>query len=469
MRWCVPILLLLSPCFAQPAARKGPAPKPAAPATQSWPLVSLKVTGNQISSTAQILALTGLRVGQPVTKADFDAARAKLSDSGAFESVGFQFGPAADGKGYSGVVEVVEVQQLYPYRLEDLPAGDRQLRAFLAEREPLFHDKIPATKEVIDRMAAELTAYPGNAGLKDTVTARVVADKPGELSVLFRPGTAPPAIAEVEFSGMKDVPAGRLQQALSAVVIGVPYREAALRQLLDTSIRPVYDGRGHLKVSFPRVEAVPAKDVDGVRVKIEVEEGPVYKLASVKSAVPELSAKQVLKMADLKVGEIANFDAVAVAIDRIQKELRKDGYMRSRTTTERVVHDAEKTVDITFTSELGPQFLMGKLTVQGLDVTTEPAIRKLWSMTPGKPFNADYPQMFLDRVKEDGYFDYLLDTRFDQTVNEKNSTVDIVLYFKGGRDLKKEKEEERRKREEPPPFGIALEERGEAAIFKKSR
>ncbi len=462
MRFLAVVLALAASCLAQAPAKRRPPAKPTAaatapapaPSSDNWPLLTLKVNGNHLYTEQQIATASGLKVGRPVVKADFDAARTRLFDTGAFESVGFQFGPTSDGKGYSGTFEVVEVQQLYPIRFEGLPLTEPQLRAFLAQKEPIFGEKIPGTKAVIDRFAANLQGFLGDQ-LKDTVKAEVVAEKPGELAVLFRPATGRPAIAEVEFTGNQVLLASTLQNTLSAVSIGTPYREGSIRQLLDSSIRPVYAGRGRLQVTFPKVETEKAKNVDGVRVKITVDEGPVFNFGAIKSAVPVLTQKQVLKMPTFKAGDVANFDQVNTVIDSIQRELRHEGYIRSTTQAERTLHEKEKTVDVTFTSALGIRFMMGKLTIQGLDVVSEPAIRKLWSMKEGSPYNADYPQMFLDRVKQDGYFDYLLSTRWDQSINEKTHTVDVTLYFKGGidPDEEKKKQKEREQQQGPPDGG----------------
>lgn len=452
------VLALAGLCLAQRPAKRRPPVKetasPSAAAVDTWPLLTLKVMGNHLYSELQIVAASGLETGRPASKAQFDAGRARLFDTGAFESVGYQFGPTPDGKGYAGTFEVVEVQQLYPYRFDGLPLADPPMRAFLARKEPLFRDKIPGSKAVIDRFASELQGFLAER-FNDQVKAEVVADKPGELVVLFRPATGPPVVAEVEFTGSQALPASTLQNALSAVTIGIPYREATVRQLLDTAIRPVYAGRGRLQVSFPKVETEKAKNVEGVRVKIQVDEGPVFNFGTIRSAVPILTQKQVLKMPAFKTGDVANFDMVNSVIDKIQRELRHEGYMRSTTQVERVVHEKEKTVDITFTSTLGTQFLMGKLTMLGLDVVSEPAMRKLWSMKEGNPYNADYPQMFLDRVKQDGYFDYLLATRWDQSINEKTHTVDVTLFFKGGidPDEEKKKQKEREQQQGPPDGG----------------
>src|SRR5262245_15313353 len=66
-----------------------PAP-PAAPANQ-WPIQSMKVEGNKAYSTPQIVAATGLKIGQLAGKEEFEAARDRLVASGVFESVGYRF------------------------------------------------------------------------------------------------------------------------------------------------------------------------------------------------------------------------------------------------------------------------------------------------------------------------------------------------------------------------------------------
>ena len=97
------------------------------------------------------------------------------------------------------------------------------------------------------------------------------------------------------------------------------------------------------------------------------------------------------------------------------------------------------THDVVFITAPGTLFEMGKLTIEGLDVTTEPAIRKLWSQTEGKPYKAGYPQFFLDRVKEEGYLENVKDTRYEQHIAEAKRVVDVTLFFKGGQSKPPEK------------------------------
>ena len=120
--------------------------------------MKLRVQGNQRISTAKIVAFTGLKIGEPVIRTDFDHARQHMMETGAFESVAYEFKPTEDGKGYDGLLTVVEVDQVFPYRFEDLPAPDDALRAAVRKQEFILEDRIPATKEVMDRYVNALDA-----------------------------------------------------------------------------------------------------------------------------------------------------------------------------------------------------------------------------------------------------------------------------------------------------------------------
>src|SRR5581483_6563367 len=278
------LVLLLSIAAAAGAqtrrARKAAPPAaPAASENTRWPLESIRVEGNHAYSPEQILAVAGLHVGQKADKPEFEAARERLMASGVFDMVGYRFAPAKSGKGYDATIEVSEFSQLYPLRFEDLPVSDAQMRAWLKQKDPLFADKIPATEAKIGRYTEWIAEFLGQHGYREPLAGKVAspAGSPG-LEVVFRPAKARPSVARVKFTNSGDLPAGMLQTAMHGVAIGASYTEAAFRQLLDTTVRPLYEARGRIRVSFPKIETEPAKDVDGVDVSVQVEQGPVYKL-----------------------------------------------------------------------------------------------------------------------------------------------------------------------------------------------
>src|SRR4051794_5239695 len=159
MRSLLPIVMLACAAgFAQQtkaprkAAPKAPAPVTAAPAApQKRALASIAVEGNKLFTREQVLAVSGLKVGQPAAKPEFEAARDRLVVSGAFESVSYRYAAAAGGEGIAATLEVAEVEQVYPVDFQDLHVSSLELDSALKAKDPLYsREKLPATKPVLD-------------------------------------------------------------------------------------------------------------------------------------------------------------------------------------------------------------------------------------------------------------------------------------------------------------------------------
>jgi len=411
---------------AKPAAAK-PAAAPSGGA-ERFPIEKLTVAGLTTLPTSRVEEVMGLKAGQLASQADFEKARERLIESGAFQSVGFEYGPS--GKGYAVKFNVVEIAQLYPFQVEDLPVSTAQVGAFLEKNDPLFTGKIPGNQVVFDRYAKRIQEYLTSIGKKEEITAKLVAgEKATDVYLLFRPSRPGAQIAEVTFSGNKSIMTPRLQQAVAGVAIGAVYHEQDMRRYLDNSVRPVYEERGYLRVAFPTMYLSKAKDVDGVVVNVNVKEGDVYNLGAVKLQTPVGNTRTLLSEANFREGDIANFTDINAGIERMKEVLRHEGYIRVSSEVDRRVDDAKKTVDLTVKFTPGSQFLFGKLNVEGLDILTEPVIRKMWGDRAGKPYDPAYPAYFLKRVKEEGIFDYLQDTSYNLETHEDAHTVDVTLRF----------------------------------------
>jgi outer membrane protein assembly factor BamA len=416
----------------RPAAAKPAAPAPAVPKppADKWPIGKLAVQGNRHYPSEAILAAAGLKTGQLAGQAEFEAARERLVATGLFESVGYRFGPEAGSNAFAATFEVVEVEPLYPVRFDRIELPEEELRQWMRARDPLFQDRIPATKDVLERHAKAIEEFAAKHGKGEPMTARVIAEKPEEFQVVFSPARREPAVAEVQFQGNQALPSSLLLNSFAGVAYGVPYRESRFLQMLDASLRPLYEARGRIRVQFQVLKTEPMTEVEGIRVVVKIDEGEVYKMGEggIDGETP-VAASELLRVLALKTDEIANFDEVNEGIERMRKRLRRDGYMQAAIAAERHIYDDRKTVDLTFRITPGPQFRLGELTILGLDINGQHAIRKLWKPKPGEPFNADYPDFFLKRIQEDGVFDDLGKTRAVLKVNEQERLVDVTLEF----------------------------------------
>jgi outer membrane protein insertion porin family len=258
----------------------------------------------------------------------------------------------------------------------------------------------------------------------------VVADSAEQFTIVFRPAIGAPKVAEVKFQGNEVVPSSVLLNSFAGVAYGTIFSDEAFRQMLDASVRPIYESRGRIRVAFPKIETEKAKNVEGLVVTVTVDEGASYDLGEVSMAgETPVPAKELLKAGGFKAGDVANFDEVNAGLDRMKKRLRREGYTKAAFHVERQVDDKKKTVALTIKPELGPQYLFGQYTIEGLDIHGEAAVKKLWTMKEGKPFNADYPDYFLEQIKEQGLFDGLGKTSATVNVDEQSHMVNVTLHF----------------------------------------
>ena len=427
-------LILLTALAASPQATRKSTPKTSPRETTKWPVQSIVVEGNTNYSDAQILGIVGLKAGQQVSRTALEAicrkSAGQLRETGVFESVAFRFGPSKQGAGYAVVFEIAAIRQVYPIRFENMGAPDKELRAWLKQKDPLFAEKVPGTKELIARYASALEQYLSTKNIKEEVKGELTADKPGEFYIMFYPAGAVPVVAEVDFTGNKVIPAGTLREAIHQVAVGSRYTESRFRQLLDAGVRPLYEARGRVRVAFPKIETERAPgDVKGLKVKVSVDEAQTYNFGKILVEGTLSMNRKLLEAAGLTSGDLANLSEIPAALERINAALRKQGYMRTAARAEHRIHDEKKTVDLVIHADPGPMYSFGKLLIEGLDLHAEHEIRRIWGMKEGDQFDDSYPDYFLTRVREDGVFDNLKKTLSKVRLDDDTRTADVTLIF----------------------------------------
>ena len=394
------------------------------PVTTEAPLESVRVTGNRQISAEKILAIADLKLGKVVTKADIDAARERLVATGTFETVGYEY--KLNGQSFDVTIEVHETDITYPYSFQRLPVADDVLRKALQEQEPLWGDQIPlsSVERYVDAIA--------QSGVKVAVTWKIEQSPDGKATIVFLPAELLPVIAEVRFRGNSAVPTSALLPKISEAAIGIRYTDEALRLKLDSAVRPLYEAQGRMRVAFTKIAVEKAEKLDGIVATVSVEEGPQYKLGEVRfTGVSDSEAVQLARSVDLMKGDIANFDMVKAAQDKAEKKYRDNGYLHVKSDIGRDIRDDDRVVNVTIALDLGGQYRFGKLTIKGLDLLSEPEIRKAWGAMEGRPYQPDYANAFLDRLRAEKVFENLGTTSAEPRINEASKTVDITLTFRG--------------------------------------
>ena len=420
------LLALLLPAQRPAPKARAPKPKPAAAKAADpdrWPLASLHVTGNKILPSEAILRATGLAIGQPVNRVILEAAAARLTDTGAFETLSFRYDPA--GASLAVTFQVQEVVDLYPVAFERLDVANADLHRHLREQVPLYGPTIPATGPMRDRIAAALEAR-----LKFKISGRLWPGPDAALRMTFRPAAAPPSIVFVAFEGAKALRDVDLQGAFYQSAVGVPYLEPRVRELLEANIRPMFEEKGRLRVVFGAFRVEESQQPAGVRVTVPVEEGEPFKFAGVRiTGHYQLPEKDIARLARLEEGALANFGLVRTAVADIERLYRRNGFLRVKITVDRAIDDDAHTVALTFRIAEGDQYRLRTLIIKGLDINAEAAVRRRWAIAPGQPFDDSYPDIFLLRIREEAMFEGLAKTTTRTNLDDPALVADVELVF----------------------------------------
>jgi outer membrane protein assembly factor BamA len=412
--------------------------------TRSFPIDTITIEGNKNLSASAIAAAAGLTRGETGNSAIFDAARDRLIASGYFETVAYRYKPSATS-GYDVTFEVKEIQTLFPIRVDALGASTDEISAYLKAKDPLFSGRMPGTQEVLKRTAAEIEQFLETKDHPEKVAGKVIATAPEHFEIDFTPVRGLPAVSMVTFEGSKLIPAIDLRNKIAEVAFGQPFTESSFRVFLENQIRPLYEAKGYMHVTFPKIVSEPSTQVTGVDVKVTIDEGVQYKLTRVAVAGKTASeSTRILKEAKLPQMTIANFDEVKDAAGRVRDTMRQQGYLDCQVSTDSKRDDEKKTVEFFVVVDTGPEYTFGTLTVNGLALDGEAAIRKMWTVNKGDPFPVKYPDYFVARVKEDGLFDNLGDTKATPKIDKEKHVVDVTLDFKYGPPPPK--------KERPPAF-----------------
>ncbi len=426
-----------------------PAPKKRQPPPGVLQNVSVK--GVHLYSPEDVARESGLKVGQRVDPAVLEQARSKLQATELFVNVAYEYRTGA-GKSptYQVTFQVTEIDQLFPTRFERFGPSQDAVRSCVRDHVDLYSDRIPGTEGVLHRYSEAVQQCVSKGDKSVKVRAAVANDDPQQLTVLFTPDTPAPTISQVFVTGNQAIDTGTILRAVNQVAIGVPLSDTRLKMILDGAIRPLYAAKGYAAVSFPKIETEPAKTNLGVIVKVEIKDGPMFKFGSIRFRGNGLDEDEIRSTIGFKSGQPFNSEQVDnFRLDLIHK-MRRRGLLDTSISVETQPDDAKRAVNLVYNVTPGAVYSFQKLDIQGLDVTTEPAIAKLWGEKEGHPFNPDYPDFFLKRIQQQGLFDNLADTRSDYTADDSTHNVTVHLYFKGGKSKQqqvKDKKDEEEKRQ----------------------
>src|SRR5579872_99953 len=155
-----------------------PTPPTAAQSNSTAALREVKAEGLKTFTNDQVIALSGLQIGQQVGKDDLQAAADKLVQSGVFAHVNYNFQSRADGLVLTFRLDEADRMPAY---FDNLPwFTDGELNDAIRAKIPFYNGTLPGAGAVVDQAADAVSQFLGTHGLQAAVEHTVVANPNGD-------------------------------------------------------------------------------------------------------------------------------------------------------------------------------------------------------------------------------------------------------------------------------------------------
>jgi outer membrane protein insertion porin family len=398
-------------------------------AAQALPVAAIKVAGNVRLPAPAIAQAAGIHQGQTIALADLETAARALFDTGLFTAVNYRYDsvPGTDPPTYTITFQLTEDSADTDVRIEIPGIDEGAIWNALAASDPLVTRRMPHNDRAgefycraVERALVKLNRH------ERIVVAESVALGSRRMDTTLVPAN-PPKVADVRFEGTHALAASVLHDAVTRIVLGNRYSEREFRQVLDLDVRPLYEDRGYLKVDFPAIRLTPVGT--DLAVAVQVTEGSPWTLGVIALAGDRLPDESMRKAAALWDVRIANWKLILESVERMEKVLRKDGYLNVTARPVRLFREDGRTVDLRIEFTKGPQFVVGALTIGGLNSRDQQRAQSLFRLKPGEPLDQPYLE---DYVKQ--CLDFLGNSvkSFDSkmTLRPGTTTMDLTLTFK---------------------------------------
>lgn len=392
-----------APALAQ-AAPSAPAPVPAGDA-EGPTIQTIVVKGAERLEAQTVLSYIKLRVGQPYTKANADAALKDLYATELFKDVQVS---------NEGGIVTIQVQE-NPVVNRIILEGNKRIKddkilpeIKVAPRQIFTRSKIRAD------VARIIELYKRQGRYAATVEPKMVALDQNRVDIVFEITEGDKSkvrqiniignekFSDGELRGEMVTKQSRFTRLFSSATSYDPDRMAFDQQKL----RQFYLTQGYADFRVVSAVAELTPDKKDFIITYVVEEGQRYKFGDVKveSQLRDFDGEKMAGNLVMKKGDWYNAKMVEDTIDGLNETAGAFGYAFADV---RPQYDRDKenlTMGLTFVIQEAPRVYVEKIDINGNTLTQDKVIRREFRLAEGDAFNSLQVKRSTNRIKSLGYF-----------------------------------------------------------------
>ncbi len=385
---------------------------------------SIVVEGEGRLTDPQIIGTAGIAVGQSVNYRDIQRAVRNLFRTGQFDDV------VVEQRDVNGklilafrVTERPLLERWAVTGTDRISLGTVKDRVRLREARPIDRNAVERARTAIDSMYIDRGYYAAQVTVKETATPS------GAVRVVFEVSEGQRvAVGQVAIEGNSRFDDKTISKHMGTRPEGFwwfqkgDYDEERLEQDMRERLPRWYAENGQIDFRVLSHELVPDSVTGKALLKLEVEEGPVYQVATF-----EISGNRRFSTDDLATrypfggkeavglpgeqlpvaGVPFNQTAWIEATDEVHSLYANNGYIYATVQpeeTRRTATDGTQVVDLRWVIREGAPATVNKINIIGNDVTHERVVREAILLAPGSLFSRDLLIRSYQQISSLGFF-----------------------------------------------------------------
>jgi outer membrane protein insertion porin family len=352
------------------------------------PVSDVRIEGLKQASEQLVRNQIRTSKGDPYSGAIIQEDIVRVTHLGRFSTVVSRAEPQPDGS----IVVVFQVTE-QAVVADVLFAGNKQLSDQELGKLVLLRVGDRVDPFLIDRGIQQIKAAYEQRGYYNTDVSIDEERIESESILLFLVREGPrPRILDMRFDGNRSFTSKQLRSKVRSKTYFPIFQKGQLsreRLTLDAArIRDFYRDRGYLDAEADRIIDVSPNEQDAT-VTFIIKEGRRY---TVRAIVVEgnhiFSTPQIMARMPLKAGDVFSAERVKKSREALFDMYGKLGHLETKVAIQRLFDERQPTVDVTVVIDEGIAYLVGKVTVQGNDLTRQKVIlRQVRGIRPGRTYD----------------------------------------------------------------------------------
>jgi outer membrane protein insertion porin family len=409
---CAVQLVFVTACFAQEA-------------NKITKITKIKVKGGERTEDSTVISYSELAVGQDYSKAKENAALKSLYNTGFFSNVSIAFdqGVITISIEENPIVGSVNFKGNKALKTENiLPEISLKPRGYFS------------ANKVQSDVARILELYSKMGTFSVTVDPKISKLPQNRVNVLFHIHEGKKVkIEKISFIGNKRFTSNDLRQVLVSKenrifnFFRLNYYSPDSVEYDKVLLSRFYSSKGYANFTVVSVNAeVMPTDMERVYITYVIDEGLRYDVGKVNlnNEISSMKNEELLKLINIKSGEVFNGAAVEEINTKIIKYLAEKGFPFVKVDYDYSLHKEKQLVDISYKISKAPKVYIGKINISGNTKTYDYVIRREFRLSEGDPYNGFLVDRSKQRVEN---LDYFKKVDVTPTVTNKPDVVDLTV------------------------------------------